>query len=234
MTLPTSGKALRQRRSKIVAVIASQADLRRALRLRLPPDYFEIRLDCTAGSANAVEESISDLPAPAIITARHPREGGANNLTATQRRDLLMRFLPYAKIIDVELRSVKGFQSLLKAARGASVECMISVHNFRTTPRERLLRQKAQAAKTLGADIFKIAVRTDKQAQLARLLAFIASKNVGLPIAAMGIGELGAISRVLLAQLGSALIYTSIGRARIRGQLSLEQWRAAARVFRLR
>jgi 3-dehydroquinate dehydratase len=42
----------------------------------------------------------------------------------------------------------------------------------------------------------------------------------------MGIGKLGAISRVLLARAGSALVYASIAeRSDIEGQLSLEQLR---------
>jgi 3-dehydroquinate dehydratase len=43
----------------------------------------------------------------------------------------------------------------------------------------------------------------------------------------MGIGKLGAISRVLLARAGSVLIYASLGPATdVEGQLSLEQLRA--------
>jgi 3-dehydroquinate dehydratase len=40
----------------------------------------------------------------------------------------------------------------------------------------------------------------------------------------MGVGQLGAISRVLLARAGSVLTYASLGAASdIEGQLSLEQ-----------
>ena len=43
----------------------------------------------------------------------------------------------------------------------------------------------------------------------------------------MGIGKLGAISRVLLARAGSALVYASlVGTTDIEGQLSLAQLRA--------
>jgi len=43
----------------------------------------------------------------------------------------------------------------------------------------------------------------------------------------MGIGNLGAISRVLLARAGSVLVYASItARSDLEGQLSLEQLRA--------
>jgi 3-dehydroquinate dehydratase len=43
----------------------------------------------------------------------------------------------------------------------------------------------------------------------------------------MGIGKLGAISRVLLARCGSVLVYASVAAATdIEGQMSLEQLRA--------
>jgi 3-dehydroquinate dehydratase len=59
------------------------------------------------------------------------------------------------------------------------------------------------------------------------LLDFITNSCVNIPLAVMGIGKLGAISRVLLAHAGSALIYASVGTATdVEGQLSLEQLRA--------
>jgi 3-dehydroquinate dehydratase len=51
-------------------------------------------------------------------------------------------------------------------------------------------------------------------------------KDVDLAVSVMGIGRLGAISRVLLAHYGSTLIYASIGQSQIEGQMSLEQLRA--------
>jgi len=44
----------------------------------------------------------------------------------------------------------------------------------------------------------------------------------------MGIGKLGAASRVLLACCGSDLVYVSQGRSDIEGQITLEQLRAMA------
>jgi 3-dehydroquinate dehydratase len=79
----------------------------------------------------------------------------------------------------------------------------------------------------MGADVFKIATRTDMPAQLTRLLEFVEQQDAEMSIAAMGIGKLGAVSRVALAQSGSSLIYASIGRRRVEGQLSLDHLRAA-------
>jgi 3-dehydroquinate dehydratase I len=214
------------RGSRLVGVIMSLADLDSAIRMPKPPDLFELRLDQLARDVDEVEEKLSKLRAPLIMTARHPREGGANQLSTQQRRDLLSRFLPRARYIDVELRSVNALRSLLQAARRKNVGRIVSFHNLKATPDSRTLRTKARAAKAQGANIFKLATRTDTPAQLARLFDFMTKKNVDLAVSVMGIGRFGAISRVLLAHCGSALIYASLCESQIEGQMSLEQLRA--------
>ena len=227
-------------RPRVVGVIASRADLGRALRIRKPPDLFELRLDHLAGIVeqhrrfsrardlwSELENKLQRLGAPLIITARHLKEGGANKLSLGERRDLLTRFLPHAAYIDVELRSASALHSLLALAKQRKVRHIISFHDFTSTPPLRVLYAKAHAAKTHGADIFKVATRTDTPVQLARLLDFVTKKNVNLSVAAMGIGTLGAISRLLLARAGSALVYASVAtETEIEGQLSLEQLRS--------
>ena len=213
-------------RHRVVGVITSPADLDFAIRMGKPPDIFELRLDRLVRAIDRLENEISKLRVPLIITARHPIEGGANRLSAPQRHNLLARFLSRARYIDVELRSAPVFRSLLRMARKQNVRRIISVHCLRSTPSPNQLREKARAAKMYGADIFKLATRTDTPAQLTRLIDFVAAKERGVAVSAMGIGKLGAASRVLLACCGSALIYVSLGRSDIEGQISLEQLRA--------
>ena len=216
-----------KRRPRVVGVIASRADLERAVRMRRPPDLFELRLDRLAGMADEVEKVLPKLRTPLIITARDPREGGANKLRLRQRRDLLARFLSHADYIDVELRSARTLRALLAIAKAKNVRRIISFHDFKSTPSARLLVAKAHNAKSLRADIFKVATRTDTPTELGRLLEFITKNRVNVRLAVMGIGRLGAISRVLLARAGSVLIYASLGPATdVEGQLSLEQLRA--------
>jgi len=207
-------------------VIASRADLNCAMRMRRPPDLFEVRLDRLVRVVGKLENKLPRLRAPLIITARHPDEGGANKLSLGQRRNLLTRFLPYAKYVDVELRSAFALNSLLTLADQKNVRRLISFHNFKSTPPPRILSSKARAAEAHGASIFKVATRTDTPIELARLLSFITNKTVDIPVSAMGIGKLGAISRVLLARAGSALVYASVAAGTdIEGQLSLKQLR---------
>ena len=216
-----------RRRPRVVAVITSPAELDFAIRMGKPPDFFELRLDRLVRAVDRLDNKISNLRAPLIITARHPMEGGANGLSLLQRHNLLARFLSRARYIDVELRSAPLLRSLLRLARKQNMRRIISVHHLKSTPSPDRLRTQARAAKKYGADIFKLATRTDTPAQLTRLIDFVAAKNVDVAVSAMGIGKLGAASRVLLACCGSALVYVSVAAATdIEGQISLEQFRA--------
>jgi 3-dehydroquinate dehydratase-1 len=215
-----------KRRPRVVGVIASRADLERAVRMRRPPDLFELRLDRLAGMTDEVERTLPKLRRPLIITARDPREGGANKLRLLQRRDLLRRFLNHAYYIDVELRSARALQVLLANAKTKKVRQIVSFHDFKSTPSARILAAKARQARSHGADIFKVATRTDTPMELGRLLEFMTNSRLNLSIAVMGIGKLGSISRVLLTRAGSVLIYASIAAASdVEGQMSLEQLR---------
>jgi 3-dehydroquinate dehydratase I len=214
-------------RPRIVGVIASRADLDRAVRMRQPPDLFELRLDCLVSLTDQLQNTLAKLRAPLIITARHPQEGGARKLSLRQRRDLLTRFLNHADYLDIELRSASSLRRLLAIAEAKKIRRIISFHNFKSTPSMRLLAVKARKARAHRANVFKVATRTDTPIELGRLLDFMTNSRMEMPLAVMGIGRLGAISRALLARAGSVLIYASLcAETDIEGQLSLEQLRA--------
>jgi 3-dehydroquinate dehydratase-1 len=228
-----------QRRSpgavpKIVAVILSPADLRRAKSLQPPPDFFELRLDVLEPIIDEIESSIQSLDAPLIVTARHPREGGANKLSAARRAALLGRFLDRAAYVDIELRAMRELRSVHLRVRREKTGLIVSFHDLNATPTVARLRAKARAAGAAGADIFKIATRTDTQNELNRLLGFFQDLPVDLPISAMGIGKLGRLARLELARRGSALVYVSVGRSQIEGQLSIRQLRSALAAFKIK
>jgi 3-dehydroquinate dehydratase-1 len=212
---------------KIVGVIFSRGDLRRALRMRKPPDLFELRLDRFAEGLAALRAAIPRLAAPFIITARHPAEGGTNNLSAAQRRALLLEFLPTARFIDVELRSVPAFRSVLDEAAAQKVATIISFHDFQTMPRPAQLDQIAQRAISSGARIVKVAARTDTRVQLETLLSFF-NRQRRARVIAMGIGKLGRASRLELARRGCVLNYVHLGSRAAPGQLSIEELRRFA------
>ena len=213
---------------QIVGVIFTLADLRRAVRMRRAPDLFELRLDALFEKSEEVRAALRDLRAPLIITARHPREGGSNQLSTQKRRALLLRFLPHAACVDIELRSAGTFGAILKEAR-KSIRTIVSFHDFKETPSRPRLDGIAHTARSLGVDFLKIATRTDTSAQLARLREFFQRGRAKMKIAAMGIGRLGRISRFEFAREGSALNYGYLGSPQAEGQLSIPQLRRILR-----
>src|SRR5437667_110779 len=124
------------KRPRVIGVIASRADLGRAVRMCNPPDLFELRLDRLAGIVDQLENKLPRLRAPLIITARHPQEGGGNKLALRQRRDVLTRFLPHADYVDVELRSASALRSLLTLAKQKNISHnhhLLNIIFFNTT-----------------------------------------------------------------------------------------------------
>jgi 3-dehydroquinate dehydratase-1 len=216
-------------RGQLVGVIATPAALSAAARLRPAPDFFELRLDALRHDLEKLENALPKSSAPLIFTARHPAEGGDGALSAQQRRVLLERFLERASWIDLELRSVKNFDSLGKEIRRRQIGLILSSHHLRDTPSRARLQEQLQRASNGDAAIFKIATRTDTARQLDRLLEFFDENSARFPIAAMGFGRLGLESRRQLLRLGSRLNYGSIGRALLPGQPTLAQLRAFSR-----
>lgn len=215
----------RTARPRIVAVLSSPDALQRGIRLRQLPDYFELRLDALVDFLPMLDVAIGKLRAPFIVTARHPLEGGLHQLSLTRRRQLLLRYLPIADFVDVELRSAKELRSVLDFATASNVKRILSVHEFKNPPAMKTLAALTHAANALSADIFKIVVRTETAAELTVLTTFLDSAKTGMPISAMGVGKLGRSSRRLLARRGSFLNYAHLGTSTAPGQFSLSELR---------
>src|SRR5688500_18244194 len=116
-------------KSKIVGVISARTDFDRALRMRTPPDLFELRLDALGAMIGFIRRHIEELGAGIIITARHPGEGGANQLSLRKRRELLLSFLRQAAWVDIEIRSAAAMSAVFRAARANGVRTILSFHN---------------------------------------------------------------------------------------------------------
>ncbi len=219
----------RTRGPRAVAVIFSPADLHRAAALRHPPDLFELRLDALSPVLPEAETFLRKLSAPLIITARHSSEGGMNSLSPGRRRDLLLRFLPQARYVDVELRAAAELRAVLEEAETKRVHRIISVHDFYHTPGAAELKALFKTAAALKPDIFKIVTRTDTKEEMERLIHFFTENKKRLSISAMGTGAMGRETRIELARRGSALNYVHLGTHQVDGQLSLTEFRRIGR-----
>ncbi len=198
--------------SSVVGIVDSPAAWRVAE--GLPPgalDALEWRADCLPD----VQE-IPPSPFPWILTARHPREGGRGELSTAQRKALLLRLLPGADFLDVELRSMRGLREVRAEAAARNISRIASFHDFSTTPPPSYMRCLAIRAVVSGASIFKLATWTGKPGDIVRMLNFLPRSPI--PLAAMGMGPLGFSSRLLFGSCGSALNYGWLDRPNVPGQ----------------
>ena len=219
----TAIRAIKGTSPQIVAVLSSLSELQQAMRMRRLPDLFEVRLDALCPHLPALEQILPRLSAPLVITARHPAEGGLNNLSAFRRGELLRRFLPAAACVDVELRSAPQLRTILAAAGEHKIRRIISVHDLRRTLVANRLDEWARDAESLEADVFKIVTRTETAEELAKFVDFFQRTRSRMEVSAMGAGKFGRASRIYFATHGSALNYVHLGNPRLEGQLSLRQ-----------
>jgi 3-dehydroquinate dehydratase I len=204
----------------LVGVIATTDELRLATRMRAPPDLFELRLDHLP---NLHESQLPRLRRPLIITARHPAEGGRK--LPRGRSDLLRQFLPHAKFVDVELRSMRELGEVWTEARRLGVGRICSVHDFKRTPELSVLRKQFARSRKAKADVLKLVTRADSLRDLLTLFEFLWTQSSLMPVCVMAVGKFGPISRLLFRDAGSAFIYAPLRHALYEGQLTLGQLR---------
>ncbi len=223
----------------VIGTIHSPASLKAAQKLRKGAvDFLELRVDGFAESESLLtqlKKAADKLPAPLVVTVRDPKEGGANALPAPRRLALMREFLPYASLVDVELRSAlaSGFVSLLEEVREQEVGVILSHHDFRATPSLGRLQELAGRAEAAGATVFKVATTAKTAGDFSTLLQFLTQyierrdgrgprRRANLQLAVMGMGEFGKISRVALGAAGSVLNYGYLDKPQVPGQWPAE------------
>jgi 3-dehydroquinate dehydratase I len=205
--------------SSVVGTIHSAAALDAARRLKADDvDLLEVRVDHFVDDLTGLLAAIKKFAPPVIVTVRHPQEGGAAPLTSAQRVDLYREFLPFAALIDIELRSAQSLASVLHDAKKAGIGRILSWHDFKKTPSLCDLQSRWKKARGFAPDIIKFATRTQSAKDLARLMEFQASAPRKPALSLMGMREFGKISRLALAQAGSVLNYGYLGELQVPGQ----------------
>ncbi len=209
---------------RLVGVLASTADVTVALTGGLEPvDLCELRLDLLGSLAGSVTQEKEIVAKPLILTARDPAEGGAGELSADQRRQLLEDWLPFGQYIDVEWRNLDRFSGLCARAKQLGQTLIVSSHYMDKPPSRRELEQRIQDCPEDA--IFKVACRIGRWQELRVLVDFLESQ-AGRPVAMLGMGPLGKLSRLVFALLGSELIYVSLGQPVVTGQWDAASFRS--------
>jgi 3-dehydroquinate dehydratase-1 len=188
--------------------------------------FAEIRIDKTGLSSVEVKQLFSE-PVKLIATCRP-----GTRSEDERRAALLGAIAAGAAYVDIEVDSAPDFREAIRAAaREKNCRIIVSYHNFKETPLKHYLLQVIEECFDLGADIAKIICRVQNPQDCVRILSLYESRK---NVIALGMGELGVITRIVAPFLGAPLTYASLapGKETAEGQPDLETLQAVMKFLK--
>ena len=264
LTGPSLAQARTQARSAIDAgadVLELRVDLLEEAGGLAAPDPLDAAtaaaqvLECLRGLGEAIAADGADAiaGAPVLLTCRTAAEGGRAQLDDASYGALLRSVLdkladwaPERRPAAIDVEVQRGcLPQVCKQAHTLGIDVVASFHDFEATPADEVLEEVLARMAREGADLAKIAVWPTSADDVARLLGVCARatagagarSGLGVPVAAMSMGALGAVSRVAPA-FGTALTFAVVpdeqgeSRASAPGQLPLQDVRRCLELLR--
>ena len=167
---------------------------------------------------------------PTLATIRSQSEGGQKELRERKRLDLFKAIAPHVDAIDIELRSLEIREEVLALTQAAGKLRVVSFHDFQWTPNFDTLMGIVDEAKSIGADIVKIATQANSDADVATLARLLLQRR-DANLIVIGMGPAGVKSRVFFPALGSLMTFASLGQATAPGQLPIKEMLQELRVY---
>lgn len=176
---------------------------------QLSCDVVELRADGLAAATDWAALAAHTCCRPVLVTVRHESEGGMRPISPEERMHTAMALLPLASALDWEIAHLDTAQELVAQAHTAGVPIIASAHDFEKTPAPEYMISLESQARAMGADVVKFAFRLHRAEDM--LAGVEVLRQASGPISVMGMGPLGAVSRLLYAQHGACLVYGYLG-----------------------
>ncbi len=193
-----------------------------------PAEVLEFRVDEMPDKIEALAamaERCREVGKHALFTVRMPEEGGQNDLSPESRLDayetIRQQISNEECFFDIEVASLSDsrFQELALSL-SENHRVVLSQHDFERTP-DTDWNALRETQEKIPNSIIKVAYRLHDGADLGKLCDGVRfMTESGALVSAMGMGELGPISRVTLASLGSVLNYGYLSQINAPGQWS--------------
>ncbi|HSW62548.1 MAG TPA: type I 3-dehydroquinate dehydratase [Dissulfurispiraceae bacterium] len=211
----------------LIAGVLNDEDVRRLEPDELAPiDLIELRIDLCVSAmdeqsvAALAQEARSRFGKPILATIRYPSEGGQRDFG--NRVALYAALSPHVEAVDIEISSAGELKQLRTVCTKTKTLLVGSYHNFLLTPDNDALEVIHTTGRALGADIVKLALMPQSREDIFRIVAFT-MKHRTEKIITIGMGELGASTRLFTPLLGSLITYGTVARSTAPGQLSAEE-----------
>ena len=196
--------------------------MRRArVRAEVDADLVELRLDSM--ERPDPEAAMAGRRKPVIVTCRPLREGGMFDGSEEERLAILARADALgAEFIDLEWDA--NADALMQSRGGRGI--IVSRHDFTRTPPD--AAELLDGLRSAGGEVAKLAVMTERLADLSTLLAVRADGGSVI----IGMGRAGMATRILAGRFGSRWTYA--GNAIAPGQLTARRLLQEFRFRRIR
>ncbi len=175
----------------------------------LPCDVVELRADGIPADTDWAALAQMRCCRPVLLTVRHESEGGLRGMSTAERVQIARALLPLASALDWEIALLPKVPELVAEARAAGVPIIASAHDFEQTPTLESMLEKERQARALGATVVKFAFRLHSAEDM--MVGVQLLRRATGSTTAMGMGPLGAVSRLLYAQHGACLVYGYLG-----------------------
>ncbi len=187
----------------------------------------EIRLDLLSLSSNEIQQLFT-VHGKKLIAACRP-----GTHSDVERMNILKLAVDNGcAYVDMEIDAPGAFlDELIPYAKKKGCNVILSYHNFESMPEKEALMLVIMECMLCGADIVKIAVRTQSEAEVAMLLSLYAGYE---NLVAIGMGEKGKISRIASLFLGAPFTYAAPddGEPTAPGQFTESEMRELLRLIR--
>ncbi|WP_018290227.1 type I 3-dehydroquinate dehydratase [Verrucomicrobium sp. 3C] len=188
-------------------------------------NLVEVRLDALLEGGvppREVSARLAERTRPALLTLRIPDEGGRRQWAQAEREKLLDQLFPFIDALDVEHRSLPQLHEWWERARAERKWRILSVHWLEGSPGEDRILEYCFCLKGAAPDWAKIALRLRGPEDLRSLVRVLLDHR-SQAWALMGLGPWAGLSRIVLASLGSELVYGYLDEPAAAGQPSVDE-----------
>ena len=202
-------------------------------------DIIELRVDMLKdreiNHINKLLREVKNKDMLTILTVRAKWEGGETEISDEERVEIINNCLKFSDFVDIELSSHDLLEEVKDNIKLADKKLIVSYHDFEKTPSEEVIRGIIEKSLKVGADVVKYAFNVNHYDDVGRIMSITYEYyKKGKSLIAIGMGDLGKITRVAGYFFGSIITYSYIGSSVAPGQIEISKLKDELNFYNIR
>lgn len=163
-----------------------------------------------------------------LLTFRSKKEGGEKEISSEKYMELIKSVIDSGMTDAVDVEAFfddNVLRDIVSYSREKRVIIIASNHDFEKTPEKSDIVRRLKIMEEEGADIAKIAVMPKSKKDVAVIIQALceAEESIDIPVTAISMGKLGAVSRVAGEVFGSCITFGVADKASAPGQMEAQK-----------